>query len=344
MRSQYEGETLFPPIAPIKTVRLETGDGHLLYVEESGNPHGIPVVFLHGGPGAGISSIHRRLFDPSLFRVILFDQRGSGKSRPFAETRDNSTWHLVDDIEMIRQHFGIEQWIIFGGSWGSTLGLAYGIRHPERCLGFILRGIFLGTDSEVDWFMNGMGQFFPEAWDRFSHFIPETERGDLLTAYSRRLMQESPSIAIPAADAWSSYENSCSTLRAELRGGGGRVALSLARLEAHYFKHHCFLEDEPILENIHRIGRIPSIIIQGRHDVICPPHTASTLAKAWDQSELVMIEDAGHSAFEPGVLKALITALGRMAQRVSQPVPGPESQPASRHVSRHASGPVSRSE
>lgn len=317
MRSPAEDFPLFPPVAPLRTRRLDVGDGHLLHIEECGNPDGIPVVFLHGGPGAGISPTHRRIFDPDLFRVILFDQRGSGQSRPFAETKDNTTPKLIEDIEAIRESFGIDQWIIFGGSWGSTLGLAYGIAHPDRCLGFVLRGIFLGTTPEIDWFLYGMKSFFPEAWDRFSHFLPEADRADLLAGYLKRLDHPSPSIAIPAAEAWSSYENSCATLRAELRGGGGRMALSLARMEAHYFKHQCFMEDGHILRHINRIETIPGIIVQGRHDVICPPHTASDLAKAWAASELVMVEDAGHSAFEPGVIKALISGMARMASRIT---------------------------
>ena len=321
MRSQYEGDSLYPPTSPRQTLRVETGDGHSLYVEECGNPDGLPVVFLHGGPGAGITSVHRRFFDPALFRVILFDQRGAGQSRPFADTRNNTTWNLIGDMELIRERFGIGKWIVFGGSWGSTLGMAYGQRHPDRCLGFVLRGVFLGTDAEVDWFLNGMGRFFPEAWERFREFIPEEERGDLLTAYARRLMEESPSISIPAVDAWSSYENSCSTLRAELRGGGGRKALSLARLEAHYFMNQFFLGKEPILDNIYRIGHLPAIIVQGRHDAICPPHTAWQLTRCWNRdsenAELVIVEDAGHSAFEPGVLKALVSALGRIAHKAN---------------------------
>lgn len=322
MKSQFEGDNLYPPIPPTQTRRIETGDGHSIHVEECGNPDGIPVVFLHGGPGGvGITSDHRRFFDPALFRVILFDQRGAGQSRPFAETRNNSTWHLVGDMERIRELFGVDKWLIFGGSWGSTLGMAYGIRHPDRCLGFVLRGIFLGTDADTDWFINGMGHFFPEAWKRFSDFIPKDERGNLLQAYARRLMQESPSISIPAADSWSAYENSCSTLRAEIRDGGGRMALSLARLEAHYLMHQCFLQDEPILDNISVIGHLPAIIVQGRHDVICPPNNAVILAEHWnnisESAELVMIEDAGHSAFEPGVLKALVSALGRIAHKIT---------------------------
>ena len=318
MRSFSENDALFPPIAPNKTTRIEVGDGHNLYVEDCGAADGIPVIYLHGGPGAGISPLHRRFFDPELFRVILFDQRGSGQSRPFAETKANSIWHLIDDMEAIRQHFGIEQWLVFGGSWGSTLGLAYGINHPHRCLGFVLRGIFLGTKPEIDWFMKDMGRFYPEAWDRFINGLPPSEQHDPLDAYYRRLMDNSPSIYIPAAEQWSSYENSCATLAAEIRGGGGRMALSLARLEAHYFTHHCFMDDGYILNNIHQIQDIPGVIVQGRHDVICPPHSASDLAKRWPSAELKMVDDAGHSALEPGILKGLLSALRRMPQLISR--------------------------
>ena len=314
MRSFSDESTLFPACEPRHSQRIEAGDGHLLYVEECGNPDGIPVVFLHGGPGAGVSPTHRRMFDPSLFRVILFDQRGAGSARPFAEIANNSTWHLIEDIERIRQVFGIERWIVFGGSWGSTLGLVYGISHPERCLGFVLRGIFLGTRPEINWFLDEMGKFFPEAWERFSSFLPENERDDLLCSYAKRLFSQNPSISIPAAEAWASYENSCATLRAEARGGGGSMALSLARLEAHYFLNNCFLEDDYIINNIKRIETIPGVIVQGRHDVICPPQTAVTLAQAWACAELVMVDDAGHSAFEPGILSALISAMAHISR------------------------------
>ena len=317
MRSFSEDDALFPPIAPRATTRIDVGDGHNLYVEDCGNPDGIPVVYLHGGPGAGISPLHRRFFDPELFRVILFDQRGSGQSRPFAETNANSVWHLIHDMEVIRQHFGIDQWVIFGGSWGSTLGLVYGINHPDRCLGFVLRGIFLGSRPEINWFMQDMGRFYPEAWDRFIHGLPQSEQHDPLTHYHKRLMDSSPSLYIPAAESWSAYENSCATLSAELRGGGGRMALSLARLEAHYFVHDCFLDDGYILKNVDALSGLPAVIVQGRHDVICPPHSASDLAKAWPDAELKMVDDAGHSALEPGVLKELLSALRRMPRLIS---------------------------
>ena len=318
MRSVNPEHSLFPPIAPEATHRIDVGNGHDLYVEDCGNPDGIPVVFLHGGPGAGSSPLHRRMFDPDLFRVILFDQRGSGQSRPFGEVENNTTQDLIADIEKIRTFFGIEKWIVFGGSWGSTLGLVYGITHPERCYGFVLRGIFLGTQAEIDWFLYDMGKFFPEAWDRFINAIPEAERGDLLKAYSKRLMSESPSLYITAAEQWSAYENSCATLQSGLRGGGGRIAISLARTEAHYFTHKCFLEDGYILDNIGTIAHLPAIIVQGRHDVICPPHSASNLAKRWSNVDLVMVDDAGHSALEPGILAALLSGLSRIAVHLGQ--------------------------
>ena len=317
MRSVAEDQQLFPPRVPLSTTRLEVGDGHNLYVEECGNPDGIPVVFLHGGPGAGISPVHRRMFDPDLFRVILFDQRGSGQSRPFGSITANTTPHLIADMELIRAHYGIDQWVVFGGSWGSTLGLAYGIAYPHRCLAFVLRGIFLGTRAEVDWFLYDMGKFYPEAWDRFVHALPEAEQGDLLEHYFNRLTSSSPSISIPAAESWSAYENSCATLRAEIRGGGGRMAVSLATLEAHYFRHNCFLEDGYILENIDRIAHLPAVVVQGRHDVICPPVSASDLVKAWPEAELKMVDNAGHSALEPGILQELLSGLRRVARRVS---------------------------
>lgn len=316
MRTAPITPSLFPETAPFNTHMMKVDDGpcgHRLYVEQSGNPDGLPVLFLHGGPGAGISPIHRRLFDPEIYHAVLFDQRGAGQSQPYAEIRDNTTWDLIADIEHIRSRLGIDKWLVFGGSWGSTLGLVYGLSHPQRCLGFILRGIFLGTKPEIDWFLEEMGRFYPEAWSRFKRFLPEAERHDLLAGYAARLNNPSPSIAVPAAESWAAYENSCATLRAQLRGGGGRMAMSLARLEAHYFTHQCFLEDGYILNGLNHLAQHPAVIIQGRHDVICPPHHAQQLAQAWPAAELVMVEDAGHSAFEPGILQALLSALNRMA-------------------------------
>lgn len=316
MRSVAEDQQLFPPRVPLNTSRIDVDGGHNLYIEECGNPDGIPVVFLHGGPGAGISPMHRRMFDPDLFRVILFDQRGSGQSRPFGLVENNTTQDLVQDIEAIRKHYNIDQWLVFGGSWGSTLALVYGITHPDRCLGFVLRGIFLGTKAEVDWFLYDMGKFFPEAWDRFIHALPKEEQGDLLENYYKRLVSSSPSISIPAAESWSAYENSCATLRAELRGGGGRMAVSLATLEAHYFRNNCFLPDGFILANMEKIAHLPAVVVQGRHDVICPPQSASDLVKAWPNAELKMVDNAGHSALETGILHQLLSGLRRITSRI----------------------------
>ena len=309
MRSSDQCDRLFPPVTPFARHRVDTDDGHVLYVEECGNPDGIPVIFLHGGPGSGVSAMHRRMFNPDRYRAILFDQRGCGQSRPFASIEHNTTDHLVADIERIRVRLGIDSWIVFGGSWGATLSLVYGIRHPEHCLGFVLRGVFLGTRQEIDWFLYDMRRFYPEAWQRFSHFLPEDERDDILVAYLRRLSDPDQAVAMIAAEHWSAYENSCATLKSEMRNGGGRMALSLARLEAHYFDNNCFLPPDYILSHIDRLEGKAAYIIQGRHDVICPPFSASSLASKWQSAQITMIDDAGHSAFEPGILSALLHAL-----------------------------------
>lgn len=314
MRSLDQLDRLYPPVTPFARHRLDTGDGHVLYVEECGNPDGIPVIFLHGGPGSGISAMHRRMFNPDRYHAILFDQRGCGQSRPFASTEHNSTDHLVADIEQIRTHLGIDNWIVFGGSWGATLSLVYGIRHPDRCRGFVLRGVFLGTRPEINWFLYDMRRFYPEAWERFSQFIPEDERHDLLGAYWRRLSDRDQSIALTAAEQWSAYENSCATLKAEMRNGGGRMALSLARMEAYYFVNDCFLPPDYILTHIDRLKGKRAYIIQGRHDVICPPFSANALASKWPSAKMTMIDDAGHSAFEPGILASILQALDDMTK------------------------------
>ena len=308
MRSSKEQNRLHPPLNPYARHHVETGDGHRLYVEECGNEAGLPVVFLHGGPGSCVSGLHRRFFDPARFRVILFDQRGCGQSRPFANLDNNTTDHLVADIERIRTYLGIEKWLVFGGSWGSTLGLIYGIRHRARCLGFCLRGVFLGTRAEIDWFLYEMRRFYPEAWQRFAEFLPKNERGDLLAGYRRRL-QDDGAAAEAAAVHWLAYENSCATLKADLRDGSGGVALSLARIEAHYFHHECFLPNNYILDNIAHLESAPAVVVQGRYDVICPPFTASGLVARWDSSRLVMADDSGHSAFEAGIQSRLLDGL-----------------------------------
>lgn len=303
---------LHAPVQPFDKGFLIRGNHHIYY-EQSGNPEGIPVLFLHGGPGAGCSPAHRRLFNPKRYRAILFDQRGCGKSTPYASIEDNTTQELTGDIEALRIELGIEKMIIFGGSWGSTLGLCYGIAYPQNCLGFVLRGIFLGTDAEVQWFLYEMGRFFPEASEAFQNFLPASERDDLLDGYYRRLSGLSSGEALAAAQHWAAYENSCATLVAEARGAG-QGALSIALIEAHYFKHNCFLEPDYILNHVKTISHLPSVIVNGRHDVICPPFSAHKLAELWgDAATLQLIDDAGHSAFEAGILSALLKGLDKVA-------------------------------
>jgi len=307
---------LFPEIAPYETGVLPLGGDHMMYWEESGNPDGAPVLFLHGGPGAGTTSTHRRFFDPTHYRIVLFDQRGAGKSTPSASTADNTTQHLIADIERLRELRGIERWLVFGGSWGSTLALAYAQAHPQRCRGLVLRGIFLCGPEEVDWFLHGMGHFFPEAWRSFARAVPEAAGGDLLSAYLRRLNDLDPDVHMPAARAWAKYEATCSTLRpngdavAAMNDGAG--ALALARLEAHYLAHHAFLEQGSLLAGVSAIRQLPGVIVQGRYDMVCPPATADRLAAAWPEARYEIVADAGHSALEPGIRAALIGATEMM--------------------------------
>ena len=279
---------------------------HRIYWEQSGNPTGVPVVFLHGGPGAGSNPSHRRFFDPDHYRIVVFDQRGAGRSTPFGETASNTTQDLIDDMEALRRQLDIDKWFVFGGSWGSTLALAYGIAHPDRCRGFALRGIFLGRRSEVDWFLYGMKLVFPEAWRRFSGYLPETERGDILAAYHRRLNDPDPDVHRPAAETWSQFESACSTLHHGVGGGG---SVSLARLEAHYFVNDVFLPENHLLANIGRITHLPCVIVQGRYDMVCPIATADELAQAWPGADYVIVPDAGHSAMEPGIRSSLVRAM-----------------------------------
>ena len=312
----YDSELgLFSPIKPFNEGFLNRGIHHI-YFEETGNPDGIPVVFVHGGPGAGCVPAHRRLFDPHRYRAILMDQRGCGRSEPFASINQNTTQDLIGDIEGLRQHLDIPNFILFGGSWGSTLALAYGAAYPDRCLGFVLRGVFLGTRAEIDWFLYDMGRFFPEAYDRFIRPIPPSERDNLLAAYYQRLTSPSKTIACQAARSWAAYENSCATLAAVSRDAGDS-ALSLALLEAHYFTHDCFLPENHIMDNLNRLNHLPAIVVQGRHDVICPPFTAYRLVEAWGrQAQLRMVDDAGHSAFESGIVGRLMRGLDEVAQQL----------------------------
>lgn len=300
---------LFAPIAPFNSGIMPRGL-HDIYYEQCGNPNGLPVLFLHGGPGAGTAPTHRRLFNPDRFHTILFDQRGCGKSTPHAVTAENTTDLLIADIEAIRTQLGVEKFLLFGGSWGSTLALAYAIAHPDRVLGLILRGIFLGTPPEIDWFLYDMGRFFPEAHESFVNFLPEEDRTDIMAAYYRQLSDDNPRIHMPAAEKWSSYETSCSTLRAGARHVAGKGALSMARIEAHYFVNNCFMPPNHILNNVGKVNHLKLHVIQGRHDVICPPMTARKLTKKWgSRADLKLIDDAGHSTFETGIAHALLAAL-----------------------------------
>lgn len=265
----------------------------------------MPVVFLHGGPGAGAQPVHRRFFDPGHWRIIIFDQRGAGRSTPLGELTDNTTPHLVEDMEALRRHLGVERWLVFGGSWGSTLALAYGEAHPGRCLGFVLRGIFLCRRHEIDWFLYGVRRFFPERWREFAGFLPAAERSDLLGNYHRRLTDPDPEVHMPAARAWSTYEGACSTLlpspETVAAFGEDRMALGLARIEAHYFINDIFLPEGALMEGLARLRAIPAIIVQGRYDIVCPIATADELARAWPEARYVVVPDAGHAALEPGI-------------------------------------------
>ena len=305
-------DPLFAPIEPYRNGHIAVDDLHTLYWEECGNPEGEPVVFLHGGPGGGLSPRHRRFFDPRHYRIVLFDQRGAGQSTPHGEVRANTTQLLVDDIERLRAMLDIERWLVFGGSWGSTLALAYGQAHPERCTGFILRGIFLCTQAEIDWFMVGMGQFFPEAHAAFAAEVGEDERGDLLRAYARRLFGDNDNARRRAARAWSIYEGRCAFLRPDPAAvadvGSDAVSMGIGRLEAHYFLNAGFLEEGELLRKMDRIAHLPAVIVQGRYDMVCPPVSAWQLHAAWPGSKLMMIDDAGHAATEPGTAAALVAA------------------------------------
>jgi proline iminopeptidase len=304
--------SLYPEIEPYNAGMLDLDGRHRMYFEESGNPKGAPVLFLHGGPGAGAAAAHRRFFDPAYYRIVIFDQRGAGRSTPLGEITDNTTPLLVADIEKLREHLGIKSWVVFGGSWGSTLALAYGEFHPERCTGLILRGIFLCRKSEIDWFLYDLRNIFPEAWRAFSDPIPAAERGDLLSAYYSRLTNPDPAVHMPAARTWGTYEGSCSTLMPSPETvayfAGNVVSLGLARIEAHYFKHDIFLPENYLLANVDRIRNIPGVIVQGRYDAVCPIVSADDLHRAWPEAEYHIIPDAGHSAWEPGICAALVRA------------------------------------
>ncbi|RDS84366.1 prolyl aminopeptidase [Dyella psychrodurans] len=312
--------TMYPEIEPYRTHRIAVSGGHTLYVEECGNPRGLPVVFLHGGPGAGLSPYHRRFFDPTRYRIVLFDQRGAGRSTPFADLTDNTTWHLVDDIEAIREHLEIERWVVFGGSWGSTLGLAYAQTHPERVLGLVLRGIFLGRPEEIRWYYEegGASWILPEKWQRYASAIPPEERGNMLDAYWKRLTSDDETVRLNAAQAWGAWEGGGITLEespeTEASFAAPDVALSLARIEAHYFRNRVFLEEDQLLRHVDRLRHIPGTIVHGRYDIICPVKSACDLAAAWPEADLRIVL-AGHAASEPAIVDVLVEATDRLADR-----------------------------
>jgi proline iminopeptidase len=309
---------LFPPIEPYRTGTLRLDQRHTMYWEESGNPRGVPALFLHGGPGAGATPVHRRFFDPQHWRIVIFDQRGAGRSTPVGETADNSPAHLVADIERLRTALSVEKWLVFGGSWGSTLGLHYAETHPRSCAGLVLRGIFLCRREEIEWFLYGVRKVFPEAWRTFSGFLPEAERRDILAAYHRRLLDPDPRIHMPAARAWSIYEGACSTLlpnpETVAAFGDDRLALGLARIEAHFFSAHLFDCDCDLVARVGLIRDLPGVIVQGRYDMVCPIRSADELARAWPEARYVIVPDAGHSAMEPGIREQLVLATERMKQ------------------------------
>jgi proline iminopeptidase len=313
---------LYPPIEPYASQRISVGTHHQLYVEQVGNPDGVPALFLHGGPGAGCEPYHRRFFDPQRYRLVLFDQRGSGRSTPHASLEENTTWDLVEDIERIRTDLGIERWLLFGGSWGSTLALAYAQAFPQRVSALVLRGIFLCRDEEIRWFyQSGADRIFPDYWQDFLAPIPEAERDDLLHAYHRRLTGQNEVSRMSAAKSWSVWEGRTASLHPNQAVVGffsePHTALSLARIESHYFVNHAFLRPNQLLEECPRLQGIPGVIVQGRYDIICPMTSAWSLHQAWPESELVVVPDAGHSAAEPGIRSALIDATDRLAQQLS---------------------------
>lgn len=311
---------LYPVITPYTTGKLQVSDLHTLHYEEVGNPQGKPAIFLHGGPGGGIDPVYRQYFDPQEWRLVLFDQRGCGQSTPHAELRENTTWDLVRDIETLRQHLDIDQWVVFGGSWGSTLALAYSQTHPESCKGLILRGIFMLRHQELQWFyQEGASNIFPDAWEAYLQPIPLEERQDLISAYYRRLTSNDPNIQLEAAKAWSVWEATTSKLlpdpELQEKCGEDTFATAFARIECHYFMNKGFLDTEDqLMRGCDRIQHLPIVIVQGRYDVVCPVISAWELHQQLPQSELQIIADAGHSITEPGIRNALIEATDRFAQ------------------------------
>jgi proline iminopeptidase len=310
---------LYPPIDPFDQQLLDVGDGHKVYVEQCGRPDGIPVVVLHGGPGGGCSPTMRRYFDPSVYRIVLFDQRGCGRSRPHASVDANTTWHLVADIELIRRTLRIDRWAVFGGSWGATLALIYAQAHPDRAAALVLRGVFLMTQPELDWFYGGgAAVFWPDLWADFAKLIPDDEQGDFIAAYHKRLFSGDRPTEVRYGRAWASWENALASIESNGSGGEGpaEYARAFARLENHYFYHAGFLgADQQILDNMQKIAHIDGVIVQGRFDMICPPVSAYKLSQLWPASRLMLIGKAGHALSEPAISEQLVRATDRIAQR-----------------------------
>jgi proline iminopeptidase len=313
-------KTLYPEVESFDTGRLKVSPVHEIYYEQVGNPQGKPAVFLHGGPGGGIVPEYRRYFDPQLYRVVLFEQRGSGQSTPHASLEDNTTWHLVSDIEQLREHLGIDRWQVFGGSWGSTLALAYAETHPERVTELVLRGIFLCRPKEISWFyQEGASAIFPDVWEEYLKVIPEAERSDLVSAYYRRLTSDDYNVRLEAARAWSIWEGSTSKLFFDPamieKFADPEFALAFARIECHYFMNNSFFpSDNHLIENVGNIRHLPGVIVQGRYDVVCPLMSAWDLHRAWPEATLHIIPDAGHSITEPGIIDALVAATDNFAR------------------------------
>jgi proline iminopeptidase len=311
--------SFYPEIEPYETGMLDVGDGHRVYWEMCGNPNGKPVVFLHGGPGGGCTPTQRRLFDPDKYRILLFDQRGCGRSTPYASLEANTTWHLVADIERLREMIGVDKWMVFGGSWGSTLALAYAETHPERATELVLRGIFTLRRSELLWYyQEGASWIFPDKWEGFLAPIPEAERGDLMAAYRKRLIDPDPAVQAKAARAWSLWEGETITLLHNQEYsdifGDEHYAIAFARIENHYFVNEGWFEEGQLIRNAHRLKGIPGVIIQGRYDMATPPRTAWDLHKAWPEARFIMVPDAGHAVSEPGITHHLIEATDAFAR------------------------------
>jgi proline iminopeptidase len=312
-------KNLFPELQTFNNGHLNVDGGHHIYYEESGNPQGYPVIFLHGGPGSGCNPSQRRFFDPNFYRIILFDQRGCGKSTPLGEVANNSTDHLIADIEALRHHLNISDWLVFGGSWGSTLALAYALQHAHHVSGLILRGIFLSRPEEIQWFLQDAQQFYPEAWNQLVSFLPEHERHQLLDAYAARIFDADPVIAAPAAKNWNAYESSILTLLPREPSENlvpDEVEIARARVQIHYIQHLCFVDGENILENISILSHLPISIVQGRYDMVCPPISAWQLKNRLPNAQFTMVADAGHSAMEAGITSALVNATEAFKQQL----------------------------